>query len=86
MYSSLDFSYQDDISDSDTNMMLTMLASSVHGLHPRLIYLLDNRHTGCLTYWPWYKCQKQGKKPINARFSILDYEKILLLCRNASRS
>jgi len=76
----------DDISGSDSEMRLTTVASIAQGLHRRLMPLLDNHHTSSLTYRPCCKHLSQGKKPFNARFSILDDEKPLRSCGNASRS
>jgi len=85
VYSSLDRAYRDDISGSDAEKRLMTVASIVHGLHRRLIRLLDNHHTSSLTYRPCFKRLNQGKKPFNAWFSILDNEKTLQPCGNASR-
>jgi len=85
MYSSLDRAYRDDISGSDAEKRLSTVASIVQVLHRRLMPLLDNHHTSSLTYRPCGKRRNQGKKPFNARFSILDDEKTLQLCGNASR-
>jgi len=76
----------DDISGSDTEKRLTTVASIMQGLHRRLMPLLDNHHTSSLTYRPHCKHLNQGKKPFNARFSILDDEKTLQPCGNASHS
>jgi len=86
VYSSLDRAYRDDISGSDTEQRLTTVASIVQGLHQRLMPLLDNPHTSSLTYRPRCKRLNEGKKHGNDRFSILDDEKSLQLCGNASRS
>jgi len=86
VYSSLDRAYRDDISGSDAEKRLTTVVSIVRGLHRRLMPLLDNHHTSSLTYRPCCKCLNQGKKPFNARFSILNDNKTLQLCGNASRS
>ena len=60
--------------------------SIMRGLHRRLMPLLDKHHTSSLTYRPCCKWLKKGKKPFNAQFSIIDDEKTLQSCRNASRS
>jgi len=80
----LNCAYRDDISTSDTEMMITMVASIMKGLHRRLMPLLDNHHTSSLTYQPCCKCLNQGNKPFNARSSILHNKKTLQLCGNAS--
>jgi len=85
VYSSLDRAYRDDISGSDAEKRLATAASIGQGLHWRLMPLLDNHHTSSLTYWPCCKRLNQGKKLVNARFSILDDEKTLQPCRNACR-
>jgi hypothetical protein len=86
VYSSLDHAYRDDISGSDAEKRLTTVASIVQGLHRRLMPLLDNHHTSSSTYRPCCKRLTQGKKPFNARFSIVNDEKTLQPCRNASCS
>jgi len=82
----MDHAYRDNISGSDAEKRLTTVASIVQGLHRRLIPLLDNHHASSLTYRPWCKRLNQGKKPFNARFNILDDEKTLQPCGNASSS
>jgi len=86
VYSSMDCTARDDMSGSDAHKRLMTVASIVQGLHWRLMPLLDNHHTSRLTYRPWCKRLNQGKKPFNARFSILDDKKTLQLCGNASCS
>jgi len=86
VYSSLDRAYRDSISGSDAEKRLTTVASIVQGLHRRLMPLLDNHHTSSLTYRPCCKRLNQGKKPFNARFSILDHEQTLQPCGNESRN
>jgi hypothetical protein len=48
--------------------------------------LTNNHHTSSLMYRPCCKHLNQGKKPLNARFRILDDKKTLQPCGNASRS
>ena len=83
MHSSLDCVYQDDISGSDTEKRLRMVASSMWELHRRLIPALHNYHTSSLMYWPCCKYFNQGKKPFHVQFSIVDNKKTLQLRRNA---
>jgi len=85
VYSSLDRADKEDISGSDSEKRLMMVAFIVQGLHWRLMPLLDNHHTSSLTYLPCCKRLNQGKKPFNARFSILNDEKTLQPWWNASR-
>jgi len=82
----LDRAYTDDKGASDAEKRLTMVAAIVQGLHRRLMPLLANHHTSIRMCRPSCKRLNQGKKPFNAQFSILDDEKKLQPCGNASRS
>jgi len=84
VYSSLDRAYRDDISGCDDETRLTTVTSIMQGLHRRLMPLLDNHHTSSLTYRPCCKRLNQGIKTFNARFSILDDEKTIQPCGDAS--
>jgi len=74
------------MSGSDAEETLKTIASSVPRLHRRSMPLLDNHLTSCVTYRPCCKRLNQGKKPFNTQFSILEDEKTLQPCRNASCS
>jgi len=84
--SPLDCANREDMNGSDATTRLTKVASFEQGLHQRLTSLLVNHHTSSLTYRPWCKCLNQGRKPINARFSILDDKMTLQSCGKASSS
>jgi len=86
VYSPLDRAYRDNITVSDPEMRLMMVASIVQGLHRRLMSLHDNHHTSSVRYQPCCIRLNQGKKPLNARFSILNHEMTLQECGNAYSS
>jgi len=86
VYSSLDGAYRDIISDSYAEKSLTTVASISQGLHWRLLPLLNNHHTSSLTYRPCSKRLDQGKKRCNTRLTIIDNERTLQQCGNASTS
>jgi len=81
---SLDCTYRDDISGSDSEMRLMMVASIMERLHWRLMSLLDNHHTSSQTYRLCYKPHNQGEKLFDSSFTILDDEQTLQPCGNAS--
>ena len=84
MYSSLDRAYRDDISGSDVEMSVAMVAFIVQGLHRRLMSLFGNHNTSSLTYRPCCRHLNRAKMPINAGFNIPNDEKTLQLYGNAS--
>jgi len=86
VYSCLDWAYGDDISGCNPDKRLLTAASIMQGFHRRLMPLLSNNHTSCMMYWLCCKCLNQGKKPVNAGFSILDNEMTIQPFINASHS
>jgi hypothetical protein len=86
VHSSLDSEYRDNICGFYAKKRLMTVASIVQELHGRLMHLLENHHTGTVTYQTCCIRLNQGNKRINARFSILDDEMTLQPCRNASSS
>jgi len=74
VYSPLDRVCSNVITDFNAELRLTTVASIMQRLHHRLMSLLDNHLTSSLTHRPGCNHLNQGKKPINAGFSILDDE------------
>jgi len=62
------------------------ISSIVQGLQQRSTSLFDNHHSSSLMYVPCWKCLNHGWTPFNAWFSILNSEKKLQTCGNASSS
>jgi len=62
------------------------VVSIVQGLYQKLIPILDNHHSGSLTYQPCWKRLNHGMKPLHTRFSVLDDDRTVQSCSNASSS
>jgi len=72
MYSPFNHAYRGDISGCNAEKRLTTVASNLQGLHQRLMFLLNNHHTGSLAYRACCRSLYQGKKPFNAWFRIMN--------------
>jgi len=84
MFSPLNRAYRDDISGfNDENSLMTM-ASILYGLHWILISLFNGHHTSSLMGRPCCKHLNQDKEPVNTWFSMLNNEKTVQPCENAS--
>jgi len=86
MYSTCNHTDRDHISGSDAEKRLTMIASMVQGLHPRLMPLFTNHHTSSLANQPCCKHLNQCKRTFTAWCSKLNNEKTLQQWGNASSS